>query len=214
MRRGEISVSTHALSGLRVEVLRYERVARGVVSVSLAVESATEPRVRRGDAVEVTDAREDGEHVLRGAVESSEWRRHRQDDAGELVLRVRVHKRFRRVRRVAQKVATPRGPDRRRRVTVPDKIATGRVSPTDIVTYLLASGWRPAYEPSFYERVVRGELQVAQAPFDDAPANELEDVICEIAACEGRPPGDVLRSIDAFASAEEEAKRDRKGNRR
>lgn len=215
MRPGDVSVSTAGLDGLRFEVTRFERVDRSSVSVAMAVAcGGMGPHVTRGDQVEVTTLREDGEHVVRGEVESSQWRRHRNDEAGELILRVRVHKRVHRVKRVAPEAAQRRGPDHRRRITVPDKVVSGRVSPTDIVNYLLATGWLHAYEPTFYERKRRGEPQVVQAPFDDAPANELEDVICEIAACEGRPQGAVLRSIEAFASAEEDAKRNRKGNRR
>src|SRR5262249_13637106 len=163
-------------NGLRFEVTRFERVDRALVSMTMAVDcEGVGPPVRLGESVEVTDAREDGEHHLHGVVEASAWKRRRDDGAGELALRVRVHRRFRRVKRATGKVEGVRrrgGPDRRRRVTVPDKMVTGCVSSTDIVTYLLATGWWYAYEPTFYERVVRGEKRTVQAPFDDPRVDE------------------------------------------
>jgi hypothetical protein len=89
------------------------------------------------------------------------------------------------------------GPDERRRVTVPERMVTGDVSPTDIVSYLLATGWSLA-SCGFYER----DGAMVRAPFDDASPRELETLIGDIASREGRSTGEVLRDIEALACEE------------
>lgn len=95
---------------------------------------------------------------------------------------------------------TTRAADTRRRITIPDRLVTGHVSPSDVRAYLGATGWRIAADvPTFFERRTGTKRQSQRSPSDDADKQELVNAIGDIALAERRTAGEVLRAIEAMA---------------
>ncbi|WP_438023568.1 hypothetical protein [Sorangium sp. So ce233] len=95
---------------------------------------------------------------------------------------------------------TTRAADIKRRITIPDRLVTGKVSPSAVRAYLRATGWCIASDaPTFFERLVGTRRQSQRSPSDHADEQELANAIGDIARAERRTAGEVLRDIEAMA---------------